>query len=88
MNIKEDLVYNPKHAYTSDVPLDQMVDETDANCVYVGWADIGSSLASAVWRIKRIKIATSITSIGWAGSSDSFKQIWNNRASLSYSQGG
>lgn len=50
---------------------------------YIGEASIGSSTASAVWRVRRIDNTAGIV-ITWAGTG-SFNQIWDNYASLSYS---
>lgn len=50
---------------------------------YVGEAAIGTATSAAAWRIKRIDSTTGII-IQWAGTGV-FDQIWDNRASLSYS---
>jgi hypothetical protein len=50
---------------------------------YVGEAAIGTLTSAASWRIKRID-SSSGTIIQWAGTGV-FDQIWDNRASLSYS---
>lgn len=50
---------------------------------YVGEAAIGTATSSASWRIKKVD-STSGISITWAGTG-TFDQIWDNRASLSYS---
>lgn len=75
--------------YQLDEPLDSLIDETNPDCVYIGWTDtIGGSTGAKIWRIKRIIKSGSITSIGFASSTTDFNQVWNNRASLTYSQGG
>lgn len=50
---------------------------------YVGEAAIGTATSAASWRIKKVDSTTGI-SIQWAGSGV-FDQVWDNRASLSYS---
>jgi len=50
---------------------------------YVGEAAIGTLTSAAAWRIKKIDSTTGII-IQWAGTGV-FDQIWDNRASLSYS---
>jgi hypothetical protein len=60
------------------------VDEPSSTVTYVGKAYIGASTADAIWQIKKILISGTETSIEWANSSDSFSNIWDNRASLSY----
>lgn len=50
---------------------------------YVGEASIGTATSAASWRIKRVDSTTG-TVIQWAGTGV-FDQVWDNRASLSYS---
>lgn len=50
---------------------------------YVGEATIGTATSAASWRIKRVD-SSSGTVIQWAGTGV-FDQVWDNRASLSYS---
>ncbi len=59
------------------------VDEASATVTYIGYAEIGSSQASAVWRIKKIDTSSG-TSIIWADGNDNFDNVWNNRAALTY----
>lgn len=58
------------------------VDE-GATYTYIGEAEVGASVASAVWRIKRM--TNSDYTLLWADGDAAFDNIWNNRASLSYS---
>ena len=50
---------------------------------YVGEAAIGTATSAASWRIKKVDSTSGII-IQWAGTGV-FDQVWNNRASLSYS---
>ena len=50
---------------------------------YVGEAAIGTATSAASWRIKKIDSTSGII-ITWAGTGV-FDQVWDNRASLSYS---
>jgi hypothetical protein len=50
---------------------------------YVGEAAIGTATSAASWRIKKVD-STSGVVIQWAGAG-TFNQIWDNRASLTYS---
>ena len=59
------------------------VDEPDANTTYVGWAARGAGTDAASWLIKKVSVSGNVTSTQWA--STEFDQIWDNRASLSYS---
>jgi hypothetical protein len=58
------------------------VDNTIATTLYLGEAVIGSSDSNAVWKIKRIDISGTLISIKYA--SNTYDQIWNSRASLTY----
>jgi len=50
---------------------------------YIGEAVIGSSAASAVWRVKRLD-ETSGLIILWADGNENFDNVWNNYATLTY----
>lgn len=60
------------------------IDAADANTTYVGKAQIGSATSSAVWQIKKVSISGNITTIAWANGTDAFTNIFDNRASYSY----
>jgi len=51
---------------------------------YVGEASIGTATSAASWRIKKVDSASGII-IQWADGNASFDNIWDNRASLTYS---
>jgi hypothetical protein len=61
-------------------------DQVDATTAYLGDAAVGSGTASAVWRIQKLAFTTggSVT-ITWANGASTFANVWDNRASLSYS---
>lgn len=65
----------------------QLDDVSTTGVTYVGKATIGSSASSAVWQIKKIdETGTPITMvITWADGNATFDNVWDNRASLSYS---
>jgi len=54
---------------------------------YIGIAKPGSSLADAVWQIRKLTYSATdkITDVQWAGGTDRFIHVMNNYASLSYS---
>ena len=58
-----------------------------ANPIYIGFALPGTSTSSAKWRIMKLTydVNGNVTDVQWAGGSTSFTQIYDNRASLSYS---
>lgn len=62
-------------------------DVSTSNITYAGKAAIGSSGASAVWRIMKIDESGTPTtlSITWADGNSNFDNVWDNRTSLTYS---
>ena len=69
---------------TSVVPLTAIYDDSNDPIAYLGHAEPGASTASAVWRVKRIDTSSGVTT-AWADGNANFDNVWNNRASLSYS---
>lgn len=66
---------------------DIIVDEASATITYVGEAVIGNgtvATSDAKWRIKRIAVSGSVTTVRWAENTDTFSLIWDNRASYTY----
>jgi hypothetical protein len=61
------------------------VDEVNKNLSYIGKSVIGSSQAGAVWQISRLQTTGTVTLLQYADGDNSFDNIWNNRASLTYS---
>jgi len=60
------------------------LDEASATITYVGSAEMASSTSASAWRIKRLD-STSGLVILWADGNADFDNVWDNRASLSYS---
>lgn len=62
------------------------IDEATGSITYVGYAVIGSATSSASWKIKRLDESGSPELIiTWADGNSNYDNIWDNRASLSYS---
>jgi hypothetical protein len=59
-------------------------DTTTANVTYVGKAKVGALEADNVWQIQKINEASGMI-ITWADGDEKFDNIWDNRASLTYS---
>ena len=75
---------------TRGAGLDQFTyvfDYSGTDPIYIGMAPTGQSKASAVWQIRKLSYDGSgnITDIQFANGSRNFDQVWNDRASLSYS---
>ncbi len=60
------------------------LDEASAVITYVGIAAPGSVTSNAVWQIKRLNSTTGLV-VEFANGNSNFTNIWDNRASLSYS---
>ena len=61
------------------------VDEASATTTYIGKAVVGASEGSAVWQIQRISVSGTVSTFTYADGDQNFNNVWNNRASLSYS---
>lgn len=59
-------------------------DYTTASMTYVCEAPLGTATSAASWRIKRIDETTGLV-IKWADGDESFNNVADDRASLSYS---
>ena len=70
--------------FAREDPLALRFDGSASPVLYLAEAAPGSSDGDPVWRIMQIDTTGPIT-IKWADGNNSFSQIWNNRASLSYS---
>lgn len=64
------------------------IDEVSASITYIGEAPTGASPSDPVWRISRIKTVGTETIIQYANGSTTWNSIWNDRASLTYTNGG
>jgi len=73
--------------YAMEPLFDQIIDQSDPNEVYIGWAEVGTKTNEPKWRIKRIKTINGISYIGWADGDLLFDNVWDERRSLNYSQG-
>lgn len=70
---------------TRSLPMKTALDEASATVTYVGEAATGTATSTALWRIKRLTQSGTVLLIEWADGNGNFDNIWNDRASLSYS---
>lgn len=62
------------------------LDVVSSTVTYVGKAAIASATSSAVWQVQRLTSGTDgDLTIEWADGNADFDNVWDNRASLSYS---
>lgn len=70
---------------TADSALATRIDDTTtADTTYIGKAPIGSATNAAVWQITKLATSSGLIKT-WADGDASFDNVWDNRASLSYS---
>ena len=54
--------------------------------IYQGEAQPGTSTSSPNWRIKKFEYdGNNVISITWAGGTNAFDKVWDNRSSYNYS---
>ena len=70
---------------TISTPMAIKIDEPDSTTTYVGEAIVSTLGSNAKWRIKKIVESGTVTAILWADGNQNYDNIWDNRASLSYS---
>lgn len=58
-------------------------DSSNDPLLYLAEASPGSLTSESVWRIARINVAVGVA-IQWANGNNSFVNVWDDRASLTY----
>jgi hypothetical protein len=61
-----------------------LYEEASSTVSYLGKAAPGTATSAASWKISKITISGSLTSITYADSNSDYDNIWDNRGSLSY----
>lgn len=64
--------------------LAQRIDD-QTSVIYIGTAPMNTANSAALWSIKRLSISGGAITIEWADGNDLNDNVWDNRASLSYS---
>ena len=62
-----------------------LVDESNPNAVYNGFALPGAKVTEAVWAIQKVTKVKGVLTYQWAAGTKTFNKIWNNRIALIYS---
>lgn len=65
--------------------LQVVLDEVSDTLLYVGQAVAGVETPAAAWRIRRVSTVGVVTTVAYADGDANFDNVWDNRASLSYS---
>ncbi len=63
----------------------KLVDESNANVIYNGFALPGSAVDAPVWAVQKVTKTNGVYSYLWAGGNRNFDKVWNNRKALIYS---
>lgn len=71
--------------YVQGVPNAVLVDTSTTGTYYVGEAVPNSATSSALWRISKVAVSSTLTTVKFADGNDNFDGIWDDRASYSYS---
>jgi hypothetical protein len=62
-----------------------LVDESNANVVYEGYATPGAKTTDAVWAVLKVSNKKGVLSYQWANGNKGFTNIWDNRKTLAFS---
>ncbi len=62
-----------------------LIDEVSDTVMYIGIANSGDLTSDANWQIKKITKTGDITSIKYADGTADFVNVWDDRASYTYS---
>lgn len=69
---------------TQLVPNALVVDAVSSVLTYIGETKPGTATSGALWRIKKIAVSGTVTTISFADGDDLFDNVWDNRGSLTY----
>jgi hypothetical protein len=61
------------------------IDQASSSLIYFGKAAFASATSGAVWKIKKMSLSGNVWSTTWADGNNNYDNIWDNRASLTYS---
>ena len=70
--------------FVENIAIAFRVDPASSTVTYLGKAAPGTATSTAAWQISKVD-TTSGTVITWADSDDNYDNVWDDRASLSYS---
>ncbi len=68
-----------------DNPFITYQDDVDSTTSYYGFALPGTATANGAWRIQKKTVSGTVTSYLFADGNTDFDNVWDDRASLSYS---
>ncbi|MBS1635905.1 MAG: hypothetical protein JST26_08260 [Bacteroidetes bacterium] len=62
-----------------------LIDESNPNVIYNGYALPGAKVADPVWAIQKVTKVKGVLTYQWAAGNKTFDKVWNNRTALIYS---
>ncbi len=62
----------------------EKIDQASATVTYLGQAAPGTATSAASWRIQRMSVSGTVTTMEYADGDLSYNNVWDNRASMSY----
>ena len=68
-----------------EIPNKFIMDETDGTVFYFGEANHAALTSQAVWRISKLSITGTVTTIYYASGTDKFDKEWDERSNYNYS---
>lgn len=83
--VAADIIAGAQNQWVISRPFATRIDEVSTSVSYIGWAVPGTLDAAATWRIMRMTLTGTVTAIEWADGDEDFDNIWDDRASLTYS---
>jgi hypothetical protein len=76
------IIRNNSGASTIRKPI--RIDESEAGVIYYGYAALGSDPSMPVWAIEKATINRDIIVYNWAGGTENYDKIWEERFALIY----
>jgi hypothetical protein len=61
---------------TLSYPIAERIDDRDPDCIYHGWAEIGTADSDAKWRICRVQRVNGVIEIRWASGDHGMLNVW------------
>lgn len=61
------------------------LDQVSSTVKYLGTAAVGQATSDPAWSIKKLTTTGTVLEIEWADGNDKYDNVWDDRASLSYS---
>lgn len=64
-----------------------LVEYSGGNPVYIGRAAAGTATSAAAWQVQKLTydVDGNVTAIQFAGGTNDYNQVWDDRATLTYS---